>query len=79
MIISVRKWLDRIRFLIVFIALTYFMIHVVGWMSDWIAPVNRYRVPQGKALKAFQHGSLVDDIESDSVKDRLRLFYWYGE
>lgn len=78
MIISVRRWLSRLRFLILFLALTYFLIHVVALFSDWITPVNKYRAPQGKAVKVFHQGPIID-MEHDSFTDRLKLFFWYGE
>lgn len=78
MVVSVRKWLERLRFLIIFVALTYLMIYLIGLLSDWIAPVDRYREPQGKAVKVFRQEPM-EDLTAATMADRLRLFYWYGE
>ena len=77
MIFSVRKWLERLRFLILFLAFTYFMVQVLNIVSTWITPVDRYREPHGKAMKVFHQD--MSQVESESMKERLKLFYWYGE
>lgn len=78
MIVSVRKWMERLRFLIMFLALTYFVVQILGLFSDWITPVDRYREPHGKAVKVFHQDTIID-VENDSFTDRLKLFFWYGE
>ena len=78
MIISVRKWMERAKFLTIFMICTYLMFEILSTVTAWIAPVDKYREPQGKAVKAFNHNANMV-IESDTFADRLRLFYWLGE
>ncbi|RAP76455.1 DUF4227 family protein [Paenibacillus montanisoli] len=77
MVVSVRKWLRRIFFVLL---LSFFTITMYGgcrFIAVWIAPENPYRVPQGQALKVFKTEPFQSD--SGSIYDRLKLFYWYGE
>lgn len=77
MVISYRKWWNRLKFIVTFIVLTFIMYHVLAYVSDWIGPVNKYREPNGRSVKVFRdHGGLTGN---ESIADRLRLFYWYGE
>ena len=50
---------------------------VLGWVGDWLTPVDPYRAPSGQAVKAFQPESTMDSRYSPA--ERLRLYYWYGE
>jgi hypothetical protein len=79
MIFSYRKLLVRLRFILLFMALTVILYQVLLVLSVWIQPVNRYRTPSGNSVKVFgqhEHASVSD---SGKMSDRLRLFYWYGE
>lgn len=77
MIISFKKWMQRLKFLILFLILTYVFYHVFSAISAWIEPGRNYREPSGKALKVFRLGT--DEWDSKRIADRLKLFYWYGE
>lgn len=77
MVVSVRRWVRRIFFVLL---LSFFTITMYGgcrFIAVWIAPEDPYRVPQGQALKVFQHDDYQDN--GSSIYERLRLFYWYGE
>ncbi|MNI24211.1 hypothetical protein D3C73_778240 [compost metagenome] len=77
MIFIYRKWLSRIRFVLLFMLLTYLLYHVILVWSDIIQPTDRYKTPAGKSVKAFHQHTV--NIDKGSISDRLRLFYWYGE
>ena len=77
MVISLHKWLERTKFLILFVVITYFIYHFMNVLTGWIEPHHRYQEPSGRAVKAFVMQE--SDNGSSTVKDRLRLFYWYGE
>lgn len=77
MVVSYRKWLDRLKFLVLFMALTMTLYHVLLWVDNWLEPRDKYREPRSKAEKVFRHVSL--PTERGTVSERLRLFYWYGE
>jgi hypothetical protein len=68
---------ERVEFALLFVALLVAARMVVGWIEHWIAPVDPYRLPEGRATKVFRAG----DPGRSGVEpaDRLRLFLWYGE
>lgn len=78
MIFSLRKLIERIKFMLIFIILTYFIYHLVGAVTSWIQPTDPYKQPIGRAVKVFNTTS---DMNGNSVtaRDRLAFFYWYGE
>ncbi|MEX1030937.1 MAG: DUF4227 family protein [Paenibacillaceae bacterium] len=77
MIFSLRKVWARMKFIILFLIMTFLIYHFLNLISGWIVPQYRYEQPSGRAIKAFE---LVDRAEEGlTFGDRLRLFYWYGE
>lgn len=77
MIFSLRKVWLRVKFIIIFLSMTFLIYHFLNILSAWIVPQYRYEEPSGRAIKAFE---LVDSGEDMlTFGDRLRLFYWYGE
>ncbi|MFD2672827.1 DUF4227 family protein [Marinicrinis sediminis] len=77
MIISLRKWMERIQFLLLFVCLTYVFSHVYGWVQDWLDPMDTYRVPEGAAVKAFSTDA--GWTEPRHPLERLKQFYLTGE
>lgn len=77
MIFSVRIWLERIKFVFLFLLFTYLISLCIHMINDWIEPAQRYKEPMGKAVKVVQQQELYS--EPYTLKDRLRFFYWYGE
>ncbi len=77
MIFSLRKVIERMKFIIIFLIMTFLIYHFMNMVSGWIVPQYRYEEPSGRAIKAFE----VVESMSDSLSfgERLRLFYWYGE
>lgn len=76
MIISLRKWLDRGKFVLLFLVMTFVLHQLFVWFSAWLEPTYRYRTPSHRAVKAFEDGGGWD---SSSWPDRLLFYYWYGE
>lgn len=77
MVISLRKWIERFRFLILFMVFTYLVFLLLHQISLWVEPEHKYNHPIGDALKVSIQNGFYED--GGSVKDRLRFFYWYGE
>lgn len=77
MIFHVRKWMERLKFTLIFIVFTYALYHMLLMLTSWIEPAPKYREPSGKAVKVFQNHTTVTD--QGSMSDRLKLFYWLGE
>lgn len=78
MVISLRKWLRSLKYLIAFIVLAYFMYRVLGVLDGYIFPMDKYRIPDGSAVKAFRSGTDGDNAVG-VMSERLKLFFWYGE
>jgi hypothetical protein len=77
MIFSLRKVWARMKFIILFLIMTFLIYHFLNMVTAWIVPQYRYEQPSGRAIKAFE---LVDGTEEAlTFGERLRLFYWYGE
>jgi hypothetical protein len=65
------------KFLLVFMVLTYTLYQLFRLLGSWITPVDHYQIPEGHAVKAFQPSDKAKTGEM--MGDRLRFFYWYGE
>jgi len=76
MIVHLRKGLVRLKFIVLFIILTYLLYSLLKLVSAWLEPTNRYREPSGNAIKVFEQESGMDMAD---MGERLKLFYWYGE
>lgn len=79
MIFHLRKWMNRLRFAIVFVAFTFVMYHILVLVSNWIEPTQKYREPLGRAVKVFQPNDHISFQQGTSMGERLKLFYWIGE
>jgi len=77
MIVPLKRWVQRLKYILLFVALTYALYHVFDAVGAWIEP-DKYREPGGRALKVFQQEDGENDTD-ETMYDRLRLFYWYGE
>lgn len=77
MIISIRKMISMLKFLLLFAVMTLIFYYMLGLVSRWVAPADPYKVPAGHAVKAFQPEAARED--RSAPRERLRLYYWYGE
>ncbi|WP_309118731.1 DUF4227 family protein [Paenibacillus sp.] len=77
MIVPLRRWIHRLKFILLFLALTYAAYHLFDAVAAWIEP-DKYREPGGRAVKAFRQEQ-PSRMEYDSAWERLREFYWIGE
>jgi hypothetical protein len=71
------RWLERLQFTLLFLAVTVFLHGMFGWFHSWLRPIDPYKVPEGRAFKVFHTGEGNDPAGSPG--DRLRLFFWLGE
>lgn len=78
MYISFYKWRERAKFILLFIVFTCIVYFCLGWIKDWIQPEYIYEQPYGNALKVFNEDEGYKSTSPD-MKERLKLFYWYGE
>ena len=67
-----------LKYVIVFVMLVYTLYKVMGFLDAVFLPMDKYRIPEGSAVKAFHAGSL-DTLEPETPLQRLKLFFWYGE
>ncbi|GAB2697014.1 DUF4227 family protein [Paenibacillus thermoaerophilus] len=77
MIVSIRRWMARIKFAIGLVVLTVAVYYALSALTSWIEPTNRYKEPSGRAVKAFNPE--LSGIEGDSMLERLLFFYRTGE
>lgn len=72
------KWLERLRFGLLFIVFTFALYHLLLIVTQLMEPMPRYKEPGGRAVKVFQNESAVA-VNPEDMSDRLKLFYWIGE
>lgn len=77
MIISLKKWRERIRFIIVFATLAYVLFHIFQYIYNWIEPWDKGGEPSGHAVKVFEQ--LNQGSGEMTFMDRVMFFFWYGE
>jgi hypothetical protein len=77
MILSLRKWIERAKFIMLFVVLTFVLYQIISVLSVWMEPVHKYKQPAGGAVKVFQQER--GTMDAKDMPERLRLFYWYGE
>lgn len=77
MIVSLRKWIERVKFMLLFVVLTFVLYQLLAVLSTWMEPVHKYKQPTGSAVKVFKQDS--GTMDAEGMAERLKLFYWYGE
>ncbi|WP_223066579.1 DUF4227 family protein [Paenibacillus caui] len=77
MVISLRKWLRSLRYLLVFLVLVYVFSKLFGLFESWLSPSDPYHNPEGTAVKAGGTPVLGDDKEG--LLERLKIYYRLGE
>ncbi|GJM82646.1 hypothetical protein HMSSN139_51420 [Paenibacillus sp. HMSSN-139] len=74
MVISLRKWLRSGKYLILFVALAYTFYKALGLLDDYVFREDKYRVPEGSAVKVFREG-VPGSAEMETMTERLKLFF----
>ena len=75
MIIVLRRWVERIKFIVLFLMLTGLFYYILMRISPWIEPSNKYKEPAGNAVKVFNAELMSGD---STFSERLRFFFWFG-
>lgn len=75
MIIPLRKWIRLAKYLVIFVVFAYALYRMLGFLDHYLMSANKYKIPDGSAVKVFHS----DDITEYDLSDRLKLFFWYGE
>lgn len=78
MVISLRKWLTSVKYALIFMALVYFIYQAIGMLQSRVFPPDKYRIPEGSAIKVFQFEPLEAPV-MERMAERLKLFFWIGE
>ncbi|CAG7612169.1 hypothetical protein PAESOLCIP111_01492 [Paenibacillus solanacearum] len=79
MIIHARKWMERLRFMLLFIALTFMLYHGLLLLTHFLEPAHKYKEPAGHAVKVFQSDASLFPDAYTTMGERLKLFYRIGE
>lgn len=77
MIIPVRKWLERAKFILLFLVCTFVLYRMLHFASGWMMPHHRFGKPSGQAVKVSAEENAAQS--PSTFGERLRIFYWYGE
>jgi len=77
MIIHVRKWLERAKFIVLFLVCTFVLYHMLHLAAGWMMPHHRFGEPSGQAVKVNAEEEAA--VNNTTFGERLRFFYWYGE
>lgn len=77
MIINARKWLERLKYVLLFLILTFVVSRLFFALEQRLDPFQRNDVPNGDALKVFMDER--NRSTSEQMLDQLLWFYWYGE
>lgn len=77
--IYIRRMMELIRFILLFVTCALLSYGVITFLSDHLLPANPYREPVGNAVKVVK--LLQEKQPEDQVIDfkRLQLFYLEGE
>lgn len=70
---------DVLKLIIIFSTLTLFFYGFITWAVDKVGQYQREDHPKGKAVKVVQ---LIEEDALQSIsefKDRVLLYYWFGE
>lgn len=76
MVLSLHKWRDRLKLVMILIVLAVLAYHLLPVM-DGLWQERRYDQPSGRAIKAYAPVDAA--LGGADFSDRLRFFYWYGE
>lgn len=80
MVVSLRRLMEWIKFLLLFVLFTMLLYQVFSLFSDWLQPRYPYREPAGRAVKVFAPYSIgSSDHQTMDIGERLLLFYRIGE
>lgn len=82
MIISIRRFLEGVKLILVFVVCTLVFYGVVSFFSQVITPSDPFQKPIGKAQKVTNlYGQMEEEQQSEweTFRNRLMFFYWFGE
>ncbi|QOT00649.1 DUF4227 family protein [Brevibacterium sp. JNUCC-42] len=74
-----RRFMELIRFFLLFVTCSLFSYGVVSYLSHHILPANPYREPLGNAVKVVKWLDNKPVSEWDWYLERLQLFFSEGE
>ncbi len=77
MVVSLRKWLERAKFISLFFVCTFVIYQLLHGAAVWLTPHTKFGEPAGHAVKVYAADGAADN--GGRFVDRLRFFYWYGE
>lgn len=80
MIISIRKLMEGLKYLLIFLVCTMIFYGIVSFFAEVIRPADPYQKPEGKAIKV-DRWYMEEEPQSDWdwFRERLMFYYWYGE
>jgi len=77
--IPVRRFMELIRFILVFITCSLLCYGILTFLSEHFLPTNPYREPHGNAIKVAKLLDGQATHELDWYYQRLQLYYLTGQ
>lgn len=74
-----KRMMEMVRFLLIFVTCALMSYGVITFLSDHILPANPYREPAGNAVKVVKLLQKNANDNSPIDYERLQLFYLEGE
>lgn len=78
MIISIRRLMEYVKIVLLFVVFTVFFYTCIQFLTDVIRPSRPYEKPEGNAVKVASF-ELESEENGDWYRHRLLQFYQYGE
>lgn len=77
--LAVKRMMELVRFLLIFVTCALMSYGVITFLSDHILPANPYREPVGNAVKVVKLLQKNEKTLSPIDYQRLQLFYLEGD
>ncbi|MGC5324466.1 DUF4227 family protein [Brevibacillus sp. SYSU BS000544] len=77
--LAVKRMMEMVRFLLIFVTCALMSYGVITFLSDHILPANPYREPAGNAVKVVKLLQKNETSLSPIDYERLQLFYLEGD
>lgn len=74
-----RRFMEAIRFFLLFVTCALISYGVILLLTDHLLPANPYREPNGNAVKVVKLINAQKTQDFTGYIDRLQLFYLVGE
>lgn len=79
MFITIKRIIEWVFLFIMFLFITLFLYEIFILLDDLISPIDKYKEPNGKAIKVIDMYGTSGDTYLNDFLHRLQIYYWIGE